>query len=262
MKEKIKAKKQIFLYLLLASVFLIAAVCALVFYMTVQSGSAAVMAIQITEIVLLGAAFILALAGLLVLVFCLLTQRPVKGRLGEFLTKVTLRLYPIAIWFSKVFRMSTDNVRASFIEINNQLVKNSHVTVPAEKVLVLLPHCLQQNRCERKLTDDISLCTGCGRCNIGEINAMCSGLGVRVALCTGGTVARKLAMEFKPHAVVAVACERDLFSGILDIRPLPAVGVLNIRPEGPCHNTRVDVSALEHAIRQIIKQPETASAQA
>ena len=210
------------------------------------------------EIALIGAACILALAGLLVLIFCLLTQRPVKGKLGDFLTKMALRLYPVAIWFSKLFRMSTDSVRASFIEINNQLVKNSHVTVPAEKVLVLLPHCLQQSRCERKLTDNITLCADCGLCNIGEINRMCRRLGVHVALCTGGTVARKIAMELRPQAVVAVACERDLFSGILDIRPLPAVGVLNLRPEGPCHNTKVDVSALESAICQIIKQPVNA----
>jgi len=56
----------------------------------------------------------------------------------------------------------------------------------------------------------------------------------------------------KPKAVLAIACERDLMSGIQDVYPLPAVGVLNIRPNGPCYNTHVDMDAVRREIEKII----------
>ena len=43
---------------------------------------------------------------------------------------------------------------------------------------------------------------------------------------------------------MAVACERDLTSGIQDSYPIPVIGVLNERPFGPCRNTRVDLAAV------------------
>ena len=77
-------------------------------------------------------------------------------------------------------------------------------------------------------------------------------------IVNGGTLARKTVKELGPAAIVAVACEQDLFSGILDVRPLPTLGVLNIRPEGPCRNTRVDISQLESAIRFFSDAEKTA----
>jgi hypothetical protein len=47
---------------------------------------------------------------------------------------------------------------------------------------------------------------------------------------------------------VAVACERDLSSGIIDSYPLPVLGVTNERPFGPCFNTKVDLGQVIEAI--------------
>jgi hypothetical protein len=55
-------------------------------------------------------------------------------------------------------------------------------------------------------------------------------------------------MEIRPRLVVAVACERDLTSGIRDAYPLPVIGVFNSRPEGPCFNTRIDLEAVRQAL--------------
>ncbi len=51
---------------------------------------------------------------------------------------------------------------------------------------------------------------------------------------------------------MAIACERDLMSGIQDVYPLPAVGVLNIRPNGPCFNTKVDMAEVRATIESVI----------
>ena len=78
-------------------------------------------------------------------------------------------------------------------------------------------------------------------------------LGFNFRVVTGGTLARKIARELHPKMVLAIACERDLASGIQDVYPLPAAGVLNIRPNGPCYNTTVDLKLVETTIRQFIK---------
>ena len=42
-------------------------------------------------------------------------------------------------------------------------------------------------------------------------------------------------------------------SGIQDVFPLPAVGVLNIRPNGPCYNTSVDMNEVRRQLEEIIE---------
>jgi hypothetical protein len=55
--------------------------------------------------------------------------------------------------------------------------------------------------------------------------------------------------DIKPEAVVAIACENDLSSGIADTYPLPILGITNERPFGPCINTRVDLVKVKETIK-------------
>ncbi|NJB08169.1 DUF116 domain-containing protein, partial [Clostridioides difficile] len=90
---------------------------------------------------------------------------------------------------------------------------------------ILIPHCIQENSCKLKVTNDIDNCKECGRCNIGELIKLKEKTNVKIFVATGGTLARKIIMDTKPKAVVAVACERDLTSGIQDIKKIPVLGV-------------------------------------
>ena len=74
-------------------------------------------------------------------------------------------------------------------------------------------------------------------------------------LWSPANLARKKVQELRPDAIVAVACERDLSSGLQDVYPLPAFGVLNERPNGPCVDTKVDLERLRQAILYFI-EPE------
>ncbi len=60
-------------------------------------------------------------------------------------------------------------------------------------------------------------------------------------------------VEIKPEAIVAVACERDLSSGVIDTYPLPILGIVNERPFGPCFNTRVKIDRVKEAINFFAK---------
>ena len=72
---------------------------------------------------------------------------------------------------------------------------------------------------------------------------------MHLVVATGGTLARQLVAKARPKAIIAVACERDLTSGIQDVFPIPVIGIFNERPFGPCFNTRVDIDRVEEAIQ-------------
>ena len=165
-------------------------------------------------------------------------------------------LYPLALFLGKLMGISKRRVEQSFIEVSNHLVRNQHIRVPANRLLILTPHCIQLDTCPYKVTRDISNCHQCGRCGVGQLLALSQKYGVHVAIATGGTLARQAVKKARPKAILAVACERDLTSGIQDVFPLPVIGVLNERPNGPCFNTRADMGKIEEAIRSFILEED------
>jgi uncharacterized protein len=161
-------------------------------------------------------------------------------------------LLPLMTIFARLLRISKSRVRASFIKVNNEMVSAEAVRHPSEAVLVLLPHCLQSSRCAHRLTYDIKNCQRCGKCPVDGLIALSEHYGVHIAIATGGTIARRIVVQQRPKLIVAVACERDLSSGIQDTYPIPVYGVLNERPNGPCLDTRVPLPHLEIVLRHFL----------
>lgn len=71
-------------------------------------------------------------------------------------------------------------------------------------------------------------------------------------------MARKIIHDLHPSAVIAVACERDLTSGLLETFPLPVFGIVNDRPNGYCQNTQVNLERLEAALARFLDRGEPA----
>jgi uncharacterized protein len=164
-------------------------------------------------------------------------------------------LFPIAATLSQLFRVDRNRLRTSFVKVNNALTKAQRKRIRGERILVLLPHCLQIDVCNRKLTTDVNNCMRCGRCPVGALVDMGEKLGLKLEVVNGGTLARKKVATFRPDGIVAVACERDLTLGIQEVHPIPVYGVINDRPHGPCYNTCVDMHLVEQGIRFFRKQP-------
>ena len=161
-------------------------------------------------------------------------------------------IYPIAIFLGEMMHISKMRIEQSFIEVSNHLVRRQHIKVPADRLMILTPHCLQLDTCPYKVTRDIHNCHQCGRCGVGDLLHLSQKYGVHVYIVTGGTLARQAVKKVRPKAILAVACERDLTSGIQDVFPMPVIGVLNRRPNGPCFNTSVDIDAIEEEIKTFI----------
>jgi uncharacterized protein len=189
----------------------------------------------------------LMISGGLLLIFTILWRRDIlfSHKLRGIVAKV---LFPFMILMGKLVGVSKERVQQSFIELNNHLVQSNHHRTRSNRLLVLLPHCIQDFDCQIKITGNIKNCKGCGKCEIKDLIELSDQYQVKIAVATGGTLARRIIVENRPEAIVAVACELDLTSGIQDSYPIPVIGILNERPNGPCFNTKVDIQKVKDAI--------------
>ncbi len=197
-----------------------------------------------------------AMSGLAVLGTMLLVLTTALGKdifFTRFMRGVVIKfLLPVIEMMGKLFGISKDTIRQSFVAMNNSLVMSQKLRIKPDRILILLPHCLQLFDCEIKVTGAINKCIRCGRCDIKGLAELAEKYRIDISVATGGTLARKVIIEKRPKLVVAVACERDLTSGIKDCYPLPVIGVLNDRPFGPCFNTQVDVEKIETALQSVL----------
>lgn len=165
----------------------------------------------------------------------------------RFMRGIVLKiLYPFFMFVGLFLKSKKELLQSFIIKLNNKLVIAERPI--AKRILLLLPHCLQVNECSIRLTHNIMLCKRCGRCEIKDLIEIGDKYGISLFVATGGTLARRIVKEVMPEAIVAVACERDLSSGIADTYPLPVIGIPNERPFGPCFNTRVDLRLVKEAI--------------
>lgn len=164
-----------------------------------------------------------------------LTRRPLTRLI--VVPRLINRLLSLVIGIGKLFGISADRLANSFLKIHNVFVSAVPTLIPPDRLLVLVPRCLTRdgNTMLRRLRDEH---------------------GFHMAVCGGGTAARQSIRKVKPKLVLAIACERDLMSGFKEINPfIPVIGIPNLRPEGPCKNTCIDMTLLEQTITRCLGRP-------
>jgi hypothetical protein len=186
-------------------------------------------------------------AGLLIVYLLLLASSFYSGRnllperlleRGPYLqlmnyTSLTARLFARRDW-----------VEHAAIDIYNTLAERRGRKVGKGELLVLIPRCLSKQALDGVL--EIA-----GRYD------------VPVFVATRGQLARRVIRERRPRAVVAVACERDMMTGLRDVAgKLPVLGLTMQLPNGPCRDAAIDLSQLESWVQGLVaeRQPEHAPA--
>lgn len=197
--------------------------------------------------IVFGGIVLFGLGGALTLVFTIIrgknlfVNRRIRGVVIRF-------LFPLLVILGKCLGISKEKTQRSFIAINNRLVLGEAGKVSVDELLLLLPHCLQNHECKVRIIGNMENCEACGKCKIKDLVALSRKYGLPVSVATGGTLARKIVVERRPKVIIAVACERDLTSGIQDSFPIPVFGIFNWRPHGPCFDTDVDMELVENGI--------------
>lgn len=165
----------------------------------------------------------------------------------KFLRGLTLKvLYPLLMLPGSFSKDKKEKLQGFIINLNNKLVRMEKPG--AKKILLLLPHCLQVNDCDIRITQNIYNCRRCGKCGINDLIRISEENNLKLSVATGGNLARKIVMDLRPEAIIAVACERDLSSGVADSFPMPIIGIINERPFGPCVNTKVSMEKVKEAV--------------
>ncbi|MEO7798087.1 MAG: DUF116 domain-containing protein [Opitutaceae bacterium] len=144
-------------------------------------------------------------------------------------------LMPKLQGFGAILGMSRDRVGNSMIRVFNRLAAGRPLSAldPAD-LLLLVPRCLAKESLQ--VVMDIS-----------------SRYGVAVYVASRGRHAREMIGLRRPRRIVAVACERDLVSGVHDVaNSLPVLGTTLQLSDGPCRNTSFVASDLEWQVRRML----------
>lgn len=159
-------------------------------------------------------------------------------RLNRLLGGVSWIVTP-AIYLGKLFGLSRDKLGHSFLLNYNRFELFPRVQDPV-KLLVLAPRCLSRDTMQ-------------------ELRRMQEQYRFSLVVAVGGTEARRAIGEIKPKGIIAIACERDLLSGVKDIRGRVPVWTLpNTRPEGPCKNTMIPIREVEQMVVRFLAVPGAA----
>ena len=141
-------------------------------------------------------------------------------------------ILPVAIAIANRAGIPRDRLGNPFVSFTNAIIRARQKPIQG-KTIVIIPRCLKADMKK-------------------AIRGLCDSAGIGVFSATGGGQARKILREERPAAVIAIACERDLVSGIRDVaHKIPTIGVTNKRPEGPCKNTYIEMDELRNAIKTL-----------
>lgn len=184
-----------------------------------------------------------------IVTYNIIKDKKVSSILMKINLKITKILFNPIVLIASYIGIQKNEIRKIYVKLNNKYIYSNKYDFNIEDILILIPHCVQKNSCKLKVTSKIENCAKCGLCNVSDLAKLKGKTGINIFIATGGTLARKIIMENKPKAAIAVACERDLTSGIQDMRHIPVLGVFNKRPNGPCVDTLINIHEVEDAIR-------------
>ena len=159
--------------------------------------------------------------------------------------------FPVVLLAGKIFRITPDKTELYLVKLNNRL--RGKGKGKAEKILILTPSCLQNKDCKNNVVEDAKNCLKCGKCKVKDLLALSEKYKIKLTVVTGGRLARQVLADTKADTVIAVACEKELASGIIDTYPVAVHAVINQRPFGPCVNTDVGIQEVESIIQRILK---------
>ena len=144
-----------------------------------------------------------------------------------------LRLMNYTSLIARVFG-KRDWVEHAAIDVYNTLAERRGRKVGKGELLVLIPRCLSKQALDGVL----------------EIAGRYE---VPVFVATRGQLARRVIRERRPRAVVAVACERDMMTGLRDVAgKLPVLGLTMQLPNGPCRDAAIDLGQMEQWVRGLV----------
>ncbi|HOD33445.1 MAG TPA: DUF116 domain-containing protein [Holophaga sp.] len=144
----------------------------------------------------------------------------------------------------------------AFCAWNNRRVREAFQARPAQRAIVLLPHCIQLARCKAEIIQDMGTCHQCGLCPVGDVLEETLQRRWEVRLSNRSRRAYREAREYGPDLMVAVACPDRLFKGLTRLPEIPGYTIPLALPHGMCVDTTFSVPHLVAAMEALV-EPRT-----
>ncbi|HEX5438472.1 MAG TPA: DUF116 domain-containing protein [Gemmatimonadaceae bacterium] len=145
-----------------------------------------------------------------------------------------LRTMQLAWRTGELFGVQRDWTGHAAVAVYDRLALARTRKVGADELLILIPRCLSRESLDGVL--DIA-----------------RRYGVSAFVATRGQLARRVIKERRPKAVVAVACERDMVSGLHDVAGhVPVLGLTMTLPNGPCRDAALDLPKMEEFVKRYL----------
>ncbi|MDV0446249.1 hypothetical protein MsAg5_00770 [Methanosarcinaceae archaeon Ag5] len=156
---------------------------------------------------------------------------------------------PLKYVFS-AFSMNEQLVDEILVEIQNAVALDKFKKKSERKIL-LLPQCLRSSNCRARCDPLYGfICTGCGRCDIGQLCQEAEARDFKAFVIPGGSFVRKIFKEYKPTSCIGVACPVELSESLQKTSIIPAQGVY-LTNDG-CFETKVNVEDVIRKMEQTI----------
>ncbi len=139
-----------------------------------------------------------------------------------------------------------------FVSLSNMMTKLRKKKCPPEALLLLFPHCIQNSKCKQNIKHDLNECKRCGKCKVKDLLEISEEYGISIAIASGGRIALKRVMAEEVQGVVAIACEKELRTGLMAAMPKAIFAVPNLRPNGYCVDTDVYMDDVLKAIERFL----------
>jgi hypothetical protein len=142
----------------------------------------------------------------------------------------------LMLWTSHLARRFhvRDRVEHAAVDVFNELSSRRAHKVGQGELLVLIPRCLS-------------------KATLDGVLEIAGRYEVPVFVATRGQLARRAIRERRPRA--AVACERDMVTGLHDVAgKLPVLGLTMSLPAGPCKDAVIEMDKFESFVKRFVER--------
>jgi uncharacterized protein len=183
----------------------------------------------------IGGGLLLGLVWLALIAVAVYAGRAVlPERLAE--RGLLLKTLNLAWRTGELFGVRRDWTGHASVAVYDRLALARQRALSPDELLILVPRCLSRE-------------------SLDGVLEIAKRHGVSAFVATRGQLARRVIKERRPKAVVAVACERDMVSGLHDVAGrVPVLGLTMTLPNGPCKDASIDLARMEEFVAKYLKR--------
>ncbi|MFM5882455.1 hypothetical protein SAMN05216439_0967 [Methanobrevibacter gottschalkii] len=187
-------------------------------------------------------AILIIILFLVILVLGVLIARKNEIKFPRFILFVVDSLYFPFKSIANFLKLDEYLIDDISIKVRDELNKEKFRSIPSEKTLIFLPHCLRHKNCPATLQKEGLNCTECGLCSIGVVKKKAEPMGYKMYIVPGSSFVKKIVKENKFKAVLGVACHEDLNQMMMLLSDFCPQGVL-LEKTG-CFETKVNIKKI------------------